>query len=142
MVKGITYILVHDSEVGALVGANAAADTKKIYPVISTQKEDLPLVTVWEVSRIPEQCKGQRSTTFNYTYEVHVYSKDYDAGNSICNEITTALEEQRVKDPINGVKFATRIRNTNRRDAGYIEDYKAYSKVLTFEAGVYEDQTT
>lgn len=142
MVKGITYILVNNSSVGTLVGNNIAGTTKKIYPIISTQSEKMPLVTVYETSRVPEFCRGSRPTTFNYTYEIHVYSTDYEGANSICVAIVDALEEANTASPINGVKYTDRIRNTNRRDNGYIEDYKAYAKVLTFEAVVYEGQAT
>lgn len=142
MVKGITYILINDSTVGTLVGNNLAGSTKKVYPIISTQSEKMPLVTVYETSRVPEYCKGTRPTNFNYSYEIHVYSTDYEGANAICVAIVDALEEANISSPINGVKFNDRIRNTNRRDDGYIEDYKAYAKVLTFEAVVYEGQAT
>jgi len=142
MVKGINYILVNDATVGSLVGANAAGDTKKVYPVIGTQKEQFPFVTVWETSRVPDECKGQRATSFSYTYEVHVYAKDYDEVNDISEAVADALEDAVLTSPINGVVFSDRIRNTNRRDGGYIEDYKVYNKVLTFESRAYEDQAT
>jgi len=142
MLKGINYILVNDSTVATLVGDNAAGDTVKVYPVMATQEEKFPLVTTWEVSRIPEVCKGARPSHFNYTYEVHVYAKDYDEANAICDAITMALEEADVDSPINGVSFVDVIQNTNRRDGGMIEEHKAYWKILTFEAQVYEGQAT
>lgn len=142
MLKGINYILVNDSVVASLVGTNEAGDTVKVYPIVATQEEALPLVTTWEAGRIPEQCKGVRPTTFNYTYEIHVYAKDYDEANAICDAIIVALEEIDTEDPINGVQFDYGIRNTNRRDVGYIAEYKAISKVLTFEATVNEGPAT
>lgn len=137
MVKGITYILVHGTT-GPIVGSNAMGDTKKVYPVIGTQKESFPFVTVWEAARVPEFCKGQRPSTFNYSYEIHVYAKDYDQLNTICQLITNDLEDADLSAPINGVEFTDRIRNTSRKDGGYIEDYKVYNKVLTFETVVNE----
>lgn len=142
MVKGITYILTHDATVMSLVGENNAADTTKVYPVIATQDEALPLVTVWQTSRVPQSCKGQRSSTFNYSYEIHVYAKDYDEVGSISEAIIDALEEQAISSPINGVVFSDRIRNTNAKDGDYIDKYKAYTKILSFETVVNEDQAT
>lgn len=142
MVKGITYILVNDSTVATLVGMNAANDTVKIYPVIATQEEALPLVTVWQASRSPQFCKGSRPTTFAYGYEVHVYAKDYDQAGDIAEAIIDALEDANISAPINGVTFTDRIRNTNMQDGEYIDKYKAYMKVLSFEAPVNEDQAT
>ncbi len=142
MVKGVIYILVNNSTVATLVGQNKVSNAVKVYPIIADQSEKMPMVTVFETSRIPEYCKGTRPTMFTYSYDVHVFSLDYDAANSICVAISDALETADISAQINGVKFQDKIRNTNRRDAGYIEDYKAYSKVLTFEAVVYEGQAT
>lgn len=142
MVKGITHILTHDATVISLVGENKAADTIKVYPVIATQDETLPLVTIWQTSRVPQFCKGQRSLTFNYSYEIHVYAKDYDEVGSISEAIIDALEEQAISSPINGVVFSDRIRNTNSKDGDYIDKYKAYTKILSFETVVNEDQAT
>jgi hypothetical protein len=142
MVKAITHIIKNDATAGPLIGANIANDTKKVYPIIATQKEALPLVTVWQVGRKPEFCRGQRPSTFNMTYEVHVFATDYDELNDISVAIIDAIEEADISNEINGVRFTDRIRNTDMRDVGYIEEYKAYSKMLLFEAPVYEDQAT
>ena len=142
MVKAITYILKEDATVGTLVGANAASDTKKVYPVIATQAESYPLITVRQASRIPEQCRGQRSTTFNYGYEVSLYCKDYDEMDSLEAAIVDAIENVSISAPINGVTFTDRIRNTNSVDGEYLDGYKCYSRILSFATVVYEDQAT
>lgn len=143
MLKGINYILVNDSVVASLVGMNEEGDTVKVYPIIATQEEKLPLVTTWEIGRIPEECKGVTPTTFNYSGEVHVFAKDYDEANAICNAIEIALQEADVESgAINGVQFDYAIRVTNRRDGGYIAEYKAIQKILTFEAVVNESPAT
>lgn len=102
----------------------------------------MPMITVWEVSRVPELCKGQKSTSFRYGYDVHVFALNYDALNTIAGAVEEALEDQSVTAPINGVQFTTKIINTNRRDGVYIDDYKAYSKILSFEATIHEGQAT
>ena len=147
MVKGITYILasnvITSGLIGQSTGDNEDGTTAKVYPVIATQKESLPLVTVWETGRVPQKCRGKMAMDFIYQYEVHVYSLDYDELNAICNAVESALYEQNVDSgPVNGVKFRSKIESTNRRDVGYIEEYKAYSKVMTFEAMVYEGSAT
>ena len=142
MVKAITYILKNDATVGALVGNNAAGGKKKIYPMYATQKEDWPIVTVWEVSRVGEQCKGSKTTSFRYGYDIHAFALSYDAVTALCEAIEDALEDANVTSPINGVQFTTKIVNTNRRDGAYLEDYKVYSKILSFAATVNEGQAT
>lgn len=146
MVKGVTYILANDSTTAALIGESAGSNedgqSAKVYPVIATQKESFPLVTVWEIARIPQRCRGKRADSFQYQYEVHVYAKDYDEINSICQAVEVALYEANVDSLVNGVHFQTKIEAINRRDVGYVDDYKAYAKVLTLEAMVYEGQTT
>lgn len=142
MVKGLIYIIINDSTCQTLIGQNAAADTYKVYPVIATQEEISPLVTVFETGRKPEFCRGQRSTTFNYSYEIHVFSDDYDKSRDILNAIIDAVENKSVRDPINGVVFTDRIRNIDAFDKEYIEAYKLYHRVGLFEAPTNEDQST
>ena len=142
MVKAITYILKNDANVLALVGLNAVSSKAKIYPMYATQKEDFPLVTVWEMSRVGEQCKERKTTSFRYGYDIHAFALSYDAVTEICEAIEDALEDANVTSPINGVQFTTKIVNTNRRDGAYLEDYKVYSKILSFEATVNEGQAT
>jgi hypothetical protein len=147
VVKGPTYILANDVTTAGLIGQSAGdnedGQTTKVYPVISTQKESLPLVTVWETARTPQRCRGKMAVDFIYQYEIHVYSLDYDELNAICNSIETALYNQDVDSgPVNGVKYRSKIETINRRDAGYVEEYKAYSKVMTCEAMVYEGSAT
>ncbi len=146
MVKGITYLLATSPTTSNLIGSSTTTNddgtSTKVYPVVATQKEAFPLVTVWENGRIPQLCKGKRPNTFTYQYELHVYSLDYDEINSICGAIEEVLFEADVDSPVNGVQFRSKITVTNRRDAGYVDDYKAYSKVISVEAIVYEGQTT
>lgn len=141
MVKGINYILDNDATIATLVGVSSTGK-RKVYPVVVTQKEGFPFITVWETSRTPEFCKGTRPTTFNYSYDVYVYALDYDEANAICDAVVMALEEQSITSPINGVQFTDRIRYMNRKDAGWIEEYKCYNKVLTFESVTHESPTT
>lgn len=142
MVKGITYIIKNDSTCQTLIGQNEAQDTVKVYPMQATQKESLPVVTVWKTGRLPEFCKGQRPTTFNYTYEVHVYAASYDGCEAIMNAVINALEETNVSSAINGVRFTDRIRNVDFIDREYIESYKCYNMVGIFQAPVNEDTPT
>lgn len=142
MVKGITYILSNDNNLGPMVGANAAGDTNKVYPVIGTQKEKFPFITVWEVSRVPIKCKGQRPSNFNYVYEVHIYAKSYDQLSELADAVIDALEDKDTSAPINGVLFNGPIQNTNSRDGGFLETFQVYNKVLTFEALTSESPAT
>lgn len=142
MVKGITYIINADSTCSALIGNNLSGNKRKVYPVTVPDKEEPPFVTVWQTSRIPDFCKGSRSTRFTYRYEVHVFALDYDVINNISTAIIDALENADVSAPINGVNFKWKIQNMDSKDGGWIEQYKMYSKILVFEVPVHEDQAT
>jgi hypothetical protein len=96
---------------------------------------------VWQVSRTPQQCKGSRASTFDYVYDVHLYSKTYDGLDSLQDAVIDALEDEST-GVINGVTFGSKIRNTNSRDGGYLGDYKVYNRVLTFEATTNESPAT
>lgn len=141
MVRAITYI-IRNGTTGALIGDNLQEDTKKVYPVIGTQTERMPLVTVRLAGRVPEFCRGQRPTTFNYSYEVYVYAKSYDQIEQISSAIIDDLETQSIASIINSVRFTDRIRNTNMVDGDYVEEYKAYQRVVSFSSVVDESQTT
>ena len=142
MVKAITYILVNNATVGGLVGDNDAANTKKVYPVIATQSERYPFIVVRQASRFPVECRGQRATTFNYEYDVMLIAKDYDDIDALAAAVIDAIEDQSVANTINGVRFTDRIRNTNSQDGEWIEDYEAYSRILSFRGVVDESQIT
>lgn len=142
MVKALTYILANDATVASLVGDNGAANTAKVYPVIATQAERYPFVVVRQAARLPEFCRGQRPTTFNYTYDVAIVAKDYDELDALQEAVIDAIEDASVSATINGVRFTDRIRNTNAFDAEYIEKYECYERVLTFAGVVNESQTT
>lgn len=142
MVKAITYIIKNDATVASLIGQNADGTVTKVYPVIATQREKYPFVNVRQSSRTPEECRGQRPTTFNYTYEVSIYAEDYDETTDISRAIIDALENTDISSPINGVEFTDRIRNTNEIDAEYVEEYACYAKVVSFASVVNEDQAT
>jgi len=142
MVKAITYIISNNATAAALIENNSAGTTAKVYPVIATQREIYPFVNVRQSGRTPEECRGQRPTTFNYTYEVTVYAEDYDQAGDIAEAIIDALEDANISSPINGVTFTDRIRNTDMVDADYVEDYKCYAKTIFFAAPVYENQAT
>lgn len=142
MVKGIISILINDDDVQELIGLNALGDTYKVYPVVATQAESLPMATVWQTGRVPEFCKGSVPTTFNYTYEVNIYANDYDQISDIASAMISAVIQADVSNPVNGVKFTDKIRNTDSKDGGYVEQYKAYNRILFFEVPVNESQIT
>jgi hypothetical protein len=142
MVKAITYILVNDATVASLVGDNREADTAKVYPVIATQTEKYPFVVVRQSSRVPEYCRGQRPSTFNYTYDVIIVAKDYDELEALQTAVIDAIENQAISSTINGVRFTDRIRNTNSEDGEYIEQYECHQRILSFAGVVHESQVT
>lgn len=142
MVRAITHILKNGVNTAPLIGDNIQADTKKVYPVIATQFERFPLVTVRLAGRTPEFCRGQRPTTFNYSYDVYLYANSYDQIEQIASAVIDDLETQSIASPINGVKFTDRIRNTNSLDADYVDEYKCFQRVISFASVVDESQAS
>ncbi len=139
MVKGITYILVNDSNVQALVGRNYANTKYKAYPNVCPEPEKFPYSVVKLSGKIPEQCKGMDPNTYNYSYDVFSYDKSYDLCEDLDRAVVAALSKPD-GGTFNGVVFQD-IRHTNTVDQ-YVNEYQLHVKVSTFEAMVNEDQAT
>lgn len=136
MVKGITYILAHNSGVQALIGQNAAGDKYKVYPVVCPNPEVPPYIVVKMTGRTPVDCKGSSASTFIYSYDVYAFDENYDTAEDIAEAVEAALALPS-GGTHNSVVF-DEIRYTNRTD-GYDEKYKVYAHISSFEAQVDED---
>lgn len=134
MIEGITYILKNDSQVKVIVGKNKADDKFKVYPVVCPEPEQYKYIVVQETSYLPEDCKDGRPTTFNASFDVLCYVKNYDDLISIVDAVMGALD--RVSGTHNGVDF-DEIRYVNRQDR-FSNDQQLYVKIVSFNAIVNE----
>lgn len=135
MVKGITYILTHDSDFQTKVGQNVAGVKYKAYPVVCPNPENAPYSVVKQTGKTPIECKGSEPTTFIYTYDVYSFHPNYDTVVSIDEAVVDALSLPN-GGTHNSVVFQE-IRFTNSVD-GYDKDYRLYAKISSFEAMVDE----
>jgi hypothetical protein len=143
MVKGITYILVNDSNVQALVGRNKANTKYKAYPGYCPQPEKYPYSVVRQTKKVPIECKGGDPNTYEYGYDVSSFHTSYDEVESLDDAVVESLS---MPDggTHNSVVFQD-IRHVNTRDeivqlsgSGTV----LHVKVSSFEAMVNEDQAT
>jgi hypothetical protein len=139
VVKGITYILINDSNVQALVERNYANTKYKAYPNVCPEPEKFPYAVVKLSGKSPEQCKGMDPNTYNYSYDIFSYEKSYDRCEDLDRAVVAALSKPN-GGTYNGVVFQD-IRHINTVDQ-YVNDYQLHVKVSTFEAMVNEDQAT
>lgn len=139
MVKGITYLLVNDSNVQALVGRNNADTKYKAYPNVCPQPEKFPYSIVRQTGKQPVECKGMDPNTYQYRYDVLSFHKNYDDCEALDNAVVAALS---LPDggTYNAVVFQD-IRHVNTVDQ-YVNEYFLHVKISTFEAMVNEDQAT
>jgi len=135
MVKGITHILKNNTGVKNLIGQNTAGDKHKVYPVVCPFPEKSPYIVVIQTGRTPIDCKGSAPTTFDYSYDVYSFDKNYDTGVSINAAVITALSLPN-GGTHNSVKFDD-IRYVNEKEA-YDKEYSLYAKISSFEAQVDE----
>lgn len=134
MVKGITYILKSNATIQGIVGLNEAGDRYKVYPAVCPQPEKYPYVVVKLSGKTPIECKGS-PTTYEYTYDVYSFDRDYDRAEALDNAVVAALDHI-AEGTYNSVEFSE-IRHTNTVDGNYIEDYGGlFSKISSFTAMV------
>jgi hypothetical protein len=138
MVKGITYILINNAEVQALVGRNKANTKYKAYPVICPHPETWPYSVVRQTGRTKfgdGKCAG---STWTYSYDVYSFHKNYEEAEALDIAVVEALDLFS-GGTHNGVVFQE-IRPTNTgRDIDFVVDHNLYGKVSSFEAEVNEN---
>lgn len=139
MVKGITYILDNNVNVQGLVGRNKDNTKYKVFPVVAGQQEEAPYIVVRRIGHIPQQCKQGRATTYDDTYQVVSFAKNFEDAVGLDRVVIDALDG--VSGVNNGVYFQ-QIRHENSFDGGFDEDRELFFEVSTFTSTVNEDQTT
>jgi hypothetical protein len=139
MVKGITHILISDTEVQAFVGRNKANTKYKAYPNVCPQPETYPYSVVKLTGKVPIECKGSTPDTYDYRYNVLSFDKNYEACEELDRAVVSALSLPN-GGTFNGVVFQD-IRHVNTLDE-YVNEYSLHVKISSFEATVNEDQAT
>lgn len=135
MLKGAIDILINDATVADLVGNNTAGDKVKVYPGICPQPEHDPFIVLRITSKTDyDPCKGVPATTFEATFDVYIYTKNYEDGDDIANAVKDALDL--VSGTYNEVVF-DEIRYQDMND-GFEDKYALFTKTVTFNAIVNE----
>lgn len=136
MLKGPIYILTHDTTVADLVGTNKADTKVKVYPGICPEPEQHPFLVLRITQKLDhEPCKGVKSTTFLYGFDVFIYTKNYDEGDAIADAVREALD-QVATATYNGIDI-DECRYNNTVD-DYVDQYQLHAKTVSFEAVVNE----
>jgi hypothetical protein len=140
MIGGVITILKNDSAVQSLIGQNKGEDKYKVYPGICPQPERPPYIVVRKTGNPPlTRCKGAVPTSFQPTFEVIIYHKNYYSLDQIEKAVVSAL------DWFSGTSEVTvykTIQFQTSFDADYVQQWDVYPRVIVFEAVVHENQIT
>lgn len=139
MVKGITHILINNVNFQNEAGKNKAAAKYKAYPVVCAQPEEPPYSVVRQTSYVPMQCMTGRPTTYEASFVVASYHKNFEDCEDLDSAVRDALDRQ--SGTHNGVVFQL-ITHENTQDGDYDVNRGCYVKVSSFNAVVNEDHST
>lgn len=129
MTQGITHILKNDTAIQGIVGQNKAGVKYKVYPVVCPQPEEAPYSVVVQTARTPfGQCKGSNDT-FEYSFDVVSYHKNFEQVVTLDNAVIDALVGE--SGLHNGVTFQE-IRFENSRDGNFSNEYGLFSRISSF----------
>jgi hypothetical protein len=135
MIKGITYILETDATFQTRVGYNVALTKYKVYPVIAPQTENIPysVVRMTDKTLLHKGRSGDNRNSFEVTFTVHSYHKNYDDVDILDQAVIQALVPFRGTS--NGVSFGY-IEFVSSSD-DYVEAYGGlYVRLTSFKAQV------
>jgi len=139
LVKAICYILNNDTEFQTAVGLNKAFTKYKAYAGICPQPESYPYSVVRLSSKLPVNCKGSRSETFNGQVAVHCYHRNYDDVVSLCQVLIDAIDQK--NGTFDGYRFQRLIYN-DMADGDYNKEFQVHQRVIIFDFTANEDQAT
>ena len=139
MTNGVIDILINDSLIQNVVGKDKKDDTYKVYPVLCPQPEQHPYIVIRINSEELIDCKeGTNDST--YSFSVYCFGASYEKISDMSNAVKLALREYTGES--DGVQFEE-IRYVTMRDEGVeVPGVILYSRVLTFDAHVYESPAT
>jgi hypothetical protein len=136
MVKAITYILANNASVQTLVGRNKANDKYKVYPVVCPSAEENKYLVVSKTSNIPVECKQGRPTSFDSSFDVFAYCKNYDDLDELTEAVKSALDRI-ASNTYNGVNLSE-VRYANEKDL-FSNDNQLYVRQISFNCWIDED---
>ena len=139
VIKSACYILNTDADFQAIIGQNKSMTKYKAYAGICPQPEEYPYSVVRLTAKPPLQCKGTRSSTFNGSFSVHCFHRNYDDVVALCNAVVDALDSK--NGTFNGYKFQ-RISYVDQLDGEYQVQYKIHQRIVVFEFTSNEDTPT
>lgn len=139
MVKGITSILIGDSDVQSVVGRNKADDKWKVYPVVCPSQEEKKYITVSQTGKPPVECKTGSPTSWDGTFDVICWAKNYDDLDEMEVAVVDALDNK-ADGTYNGVHLSE-IRYANGKDL-FSNEYQLYARVISFNCWIDESTPT
>lgn len=139
MVKGITHILKSNVTFQNEAGQNKAVAKYKAYPVVCAQPEEPPYSVVRQTSYVPRQCMTGRPTTYDASFFVSSYHKNFEDCEDLDSAVRDALDRQ--SGTHNGIAFQL-ITHEDTEDGNYDEGRGCYVKVSRFNAVVDENHST
>lgn len=139
MTNGVIDILINDSSIQSIVGMDKDEETYKVYAVLCPQPEKDPYIVIRINSEEPMECKdGTNDSTYNFS--VYCFGNSYEKIDEMSAAVKLVLN--RYTGSADGVQFEE-IRYVTLRDEGVEVSGKVlYSRVLTFDAHVYESPAT
>jgi hypothetical protein len=140
MTNGIIDILTSDSLIQNAVGLDKDGDTYKVYPIICPQPEQHPYIVVRINSQEPIECMDGPASDSTFNFSVYCFGNSYEKISSMSDSVKIVLD--RYNGTNDGVQFEE-IRFVTLRDEGVdVGGTILYSRVLTFDAHVYESPAT
>lgn len=139
MVRGITHILKNNVNFQNEAGENKSGTKYKAFPVVSGQDEQPPYSVVRVTSYIPLKCASGRPTTYQGSFLVASYHKNFEDCEELNDAVVDALDHQ--GGTHNGVTFQL-ITHEDTLDGDYDVDRGCYVKLSRFNAMVYENHIT
>lgn len=91
MILQAINLMLADATLTAAVGRNKANDTYKIYPIACPQEELQPYILLGITSAQPILCKGVGGQPNEETFDVVVWSEDYEELDTIGRRVIQVL---------------------------------------------------
>src|ERR1043165_2629487 len=139
MVKGIDYILINDTEVRQVVGQNKAGDKYKVYPVVCPSQEEKRYITVSQTSKPPVECKNASPTSWDGSFDVICWAKNYDDLDEMEAAVVEALDHK-PEGVYTGGRLSE-IRYADGKDM-FSNESQLYARIISFNCWIDENTPT
>lgn len=139
LVKAICGIMNTDTDVQAIIGRNKVDTKYKCYAGIVPQPESYPYSCVRLLSKVPVQCRGTKSRTFNGSFAVYCYHKTYEQVVELASLVQEALDNKTGAYGNVDLKTTT---YSDMNDGDYSKEFQVHSRIVVFSCFYDESQDT